>query len=343
MIKTGIVGATGYTGSELLRLLYHHPETEIKVITSESKTGKQFSDIHPAFTELVDHELKSADDIAEMDLDAVFLALPHGVSMEYVKKFDEKAIKIVDLSGDFRLSEPEVYEAWYNKDHTYPSAFDRAVYGLPELHREAIREASLIANPGCYPTASILGIAPLVHEKIVDRSSIIVDAKSGTTGAGVKAKPSTHFSTVNDNFKSYGLKKHRHTVEIEEQLSGLNEEEINVQFTPHLLPVDRGILATIYATPIGKVNDEQLKKLYAQFYKDHPFVRLRDQAPSLKDVRGTNLCDLFVTYDERTNRILIISVIDNLVKGSAGAAIQNLNLMFDLDESAGLNTIGMYP
>jgi N-acetyl-gamma-glutamyl-phosphate reductase len=343
MIKTGIVGATGYTGSELLRLLYHHPETDIKVITSESKTGQQFSDVHPVFTQLVDHKLKSADEIADMDLDAVFLALPHGVSMEYVKKFEDLDLKIVDLSGDFRLSTPEVYESWYNKEHIYQEGFKESAYGLPELHREQIRQSDLVANPGCYPTASILGLAPLVEGGLIDKKSIIIDAKSGTTGAGVKAKPTTHFSNVNDNFKSYGLKKHRHTVEIEEQLSGLDKEKITVQFTPHLLPLDRGILATIYATPNQKVNNEQLREAYSDFYQDHPFVRLRETAPCLKDVRGTNLCDVFVTYDERTNRIIVISAIDNLVKGSAGAAIQNLNLMFGLDECMGLKTIGMYP
>ncbi len=343
MIKTGIVGATGYTGSELLRLLYHHPEVDIKVITSESKTGQQFSDIHPAFTGLVDHQLKSADSLSDMELDAVFLALPHGVSMNYVKKFQSNGFKIVDLSGDFRLSSPEVYESWYKKDHIYREGFKEAAYGLPELHREDIKKASLVANPGCYPTSSILGTAPLVKNELVDTASIIVDAKSGTTGAGVKIKPVTHFSNVNDNFKSYGLKHHRHTIEIEEQLSGMAKNSVKVQFTPHLLPVDRGILATIYSQPVREVNDDLLREAYADFYKDHPFVRLRDTAPTLKDVRGTNLCDLFVTYDRRTNRIITISVIDNLIKGAAGAAIQNLNLMFGLDECMGLRSVALNP
>jgi len=343
MIKTGIVGATGYTGSELLRLLYHHPDIDIKVITSESKAGRQFSDIHPAFTDLVNHELQSADTIKDMDLDAVFLALPHGVSMEYVQKFKDLNFKIVDLSGDFRLSSPQVYEFWYKKEHIHQQGFEKAVYGLPELHREAIKETDLVANPGCYPTTSILGSAPLVRNDLIEPGSLIVDAKSGTTGAGVKAKPTTHFSNVNDNFKSYGLKTHRHTIEIEEQLSGLSGAEVRVQFTPHLLPVDRGILATIYATPAKKVSESSLQEAYAEFYQDHPFVRLRKSAPCIKDVRGTNLCDIFVTYDERTNRIIVISVIDNLVKGAAGAAVQNLNLMFGLDECRGLETIAINP
>ncbi len=343
MIKTGIVGATGYTGSELLRLLYHHPEVDIQIITSESKTGQQFSDIHPAFTGLVDHELRSADDISGMDLDAVFLALPHGVSMDYVKKFQPKGFKIVDLSGDFRLSSPEVYEYWYKKDHIFREGFDKAVYGLPELHKQAIEKADLVANPGCYPTTAILGLAPLVHQDLIEADNLIVDAKSGTTGAGVKVKPVTHFSNVNDNFKSYGLKNHRHTIEIEEQLSGLGENGVTVQFTPHLLPVDRGILATIYSKPTKEVNDEMLKNAYVNFYEGHPFVRIRDIAPSLKDVRGTNLCDLFVTYDERTDRIITVSVIDNLIKGAAGAAIQNLNLMFGLDECMGLRSVALNP
>lgn len=342
MIKAGIVGATGYTGSELVRLLYNHPEVEIKVITSESRKGESFADVHGQFRDLVEITLQSAESLPD-ELDVVFLALPHGVSMEYVEKYKNQSFKIVDLSGDFRLSTPEVYQSWYSKPHTYREGFAEAVYGLPELHRDAIRKASLVANPGCYPTSAILGLSPLVKENLIDPDQIIIDSKSGVTGAGIKASTTTHYSNASDNFKAYALKSHRHTVEIEEQLSGQTMEGIHVQFTPHLLPVDRGILSTIYSTPRKQVTEDQLRKVYADFYKDHPFVRLSDQPPTIKDVRGSNYCDLFVTYDERTNRIITVAVIDNLVKGAAGQAIHNMNLMFGLPETAGLKFIPLKP
>ena len=344
MIKIGIVGATGYTGSELVRLLYSHPEADIRIITSESREGERFSDVHPHFQGLADHELQSADKILEQDLDLVFLALPHGVSMSYVEKYAGADFRVIDLSGDFRLSGPKVYESWYAKEHSYPQGFGQAVYGLPELHREKIRQSRLVANPGCYPTSAILGLAPLVRANLIVPGQVVVDSKSGVTGAGVKAKPTTHYSNVSDNFKAYSLKRHRHTIEIEEQLSGLSPGGAQqVQFTPHLLPVDRGILSTIYTQPREGVTENQLKDLYAAFYKEHPFVRLRNAPPALKDVRGSNFCDLFVAYDERTNRIITLAVIDNLVKGAAGQAIQNMNLMFGLEETTGFMAVPLNP
>ncbi|GJM35395.1 MAG: N-acetyl-gamma-glutamyl-phosphate reductase [Saprospiraceae bacterium] len=342
MIKAGIIGATGYTGSELVRLLYRHPEVDITAITSESRKGEAFSAVHGQFRGLIDHTLQSADDLPS-NLDIVFLALPHGVSMEYVEKYEQEGFRIVDLSGDFRLSSPEVYQSWYGKPHTYSQGFGKAVYGLPELHKKAIGEAQLVANPGCYPTSAILGLAPLVHHQLIDQNQIIIDSKSGLTGAGIKANATTHFSNVNDNFKAYALKSHRHTVEIEEQLSGQSTGGITVQFTPHLLPVDRGILSTIYATPLQPISEEQLRKTYVDFYRHQPFVRLCDQPPSLKEVRGSNYCDLFVTYDERTQRIIVVAVIDNLVKGAAGQAVHNMNLMFGLEETTGLKIIPLKP
>lgn len=343
MIKTAIVGATGYTGSELVRLLYNHPDVELKLITSESRAGERFSDVHPHFEGLADHLLYPAEAVLQEELDMVFLALPHGVSMDYVKAYKDTRFNIIDLSGDFRLSSTAVYEAWYAKEHTCPEAFGIAVYGLPELHKSAIQKASLVANPGCYPTSAILGLAPLIQAGLIDTGNLIIDAKSGITGAGIKAKPTTHYSNVSDNFKAYGLKHHRHTVEIQEQLSGLQSSELMVQFTPHLLPVDRGILATIYATPKDSVSEAQLRELYADFYAEQPFVRLRKSPPSLKDVRGSNFCDLFLTYDERTNRIIVLSVIDNLVKGAAGQAMQNMNLQFGLPETRGFVSLPLNP
>jgi N-acetyl-gamma-glutamyl-phosphate reductase len=343
MIKTAIIGATGYTGSELVRLLLHHPAIDLKLITSESRAGERFSDVHPHFSGIVDLTLQSVKAIDNYELDVVFLALPHGVSMKYVQQFQDRDFKIIDLSGDFRLSSPAVYEQWYRKAHVFADGFGQAVYGLPELHREAIKKSRLAANPGCYPTSAILGIAPLLSQKLIDERQIVVDSKSGVTGAGVKAKPTTHYSNVSDNFKSYGLKNHRHTIEIEEQLGHLSGNGLQVQFTPHLLPVDRGILSTIYTQPTKQVSEEQLQELYKSFYADHPFVRIRKTPPTLKDVRGTNYCDLFVTYDERTNRIITLAVIDNLVKGAAGQAIQNLNLMFGLKETMGLEMTAVNP
>lgn len=341
--KIGIIGATGYTGSELVRILHHHPHTEIAVITSESRAGEKFSDVHPFFAGIVDQELKSVEDLQPDQLDLVFLALPHGVSMDFVKRLKNRIPKIVDLSGDFRLSSPEVYEEWYQKDHIYPEGFKDAVFGLPELFGAQVKKAGLVANPGCYPTGAILGLAPLLKRGFVDTTHLIVDSKSGVTGAGVKAKPVTHFASVNDNFKAYGLKKHRHSIEIQEVSDRIADKATMVQFTPHLLPVDRGILSTIYARPSSAIDAASLRGAFNEFYADAPFVRIRDQVPAIKDVRGTNLCDIYTDFDPRTGNIIVITTIDNLVKGAAGQAVQNMNLMFGLDESSGLHQIPVHP
>lgn len=341
--QIGIIGATGYTGSELVRILINHPEVDIALITSESRAGEKFSDVHPFFTGIADHELMSADKVDDYELDLVFLALPHGVSMEFVKRFKDKPFKIVDLSGDFRLESREIYEEWYQKEHIYPEGFESVAFGLPELYADEIRQSRLVANPGCFPTGSILGLSPLIKKELIDQSSIIVDSKTGVTGAGIKPSAVSHFSNVNDNFKAYGLKRHRHTIEIQWILSRLTTEDVTVQFTPHLLPVDRGILSTIYVKPKQNITEEELTKVYESFYADAPFVRVRKSAPAIKDVRGTNYCDIYPTYDSRTNNIIIITAIDNLVKGAAGLAVQNMNILFGLDESTGLNQIPVNP
>lgn len=342
-IKVGIVGATGYTGSELVRLLYHHQQSEIKIITSESKAGQKFSDIHAAFIDKMDITLAKIDDLPKFELDVVFLALPHGVAMNFVKTHHQEAYKIIDLSGDFRLSSPESYQQWYGNEHIFPEGFETASFGLPELFRDRIKQAKLIANPGCYPTSAILALYPLIKNKLIDQQDIIIDSKSGTTGAGIKPKEVTHFSNVNDNFKPYGLKTHRHTIEIQETLDKVSGNSNLVQFTPHLLPIDRGIISTCYSRPISDINHQKLQELYKQAYENEPFVRVRDRVPSVKDVKGSNLCDVFVTFDERTRRIITVSAIDNLVKGAAGQAVQNMNIMFDLDETAGLDIIPIAP
>lgn len=334
-VQVAIIGATGYTGSELVRLLQDHSEVSIQSITSESYRGQRFSEVHPQFLGIADQELVNAQEAISRKPDVIFLALPHGVSMTYVKKFRESQAKIVDLSGDFRLSTPQVYTSWYQKEHIYPEGFAEAVYGLPELHKEKITSAKLAANPGCYPTSAILATAPLVKAGLIHTRSIIVDAKSGITGAGAKVKEANMYSNVNENFQAYKLKSHRHTIEIEEQLSELTEADTTVQFTPHLLPIDRGILSTVYTHPLQNVSEAMLRETYRDFYADAPFVRLRDVPPGVKDVRGSNFCDLYVTYDERTERIITLAAIDNLVKGAAGQAMHNMNLMCGFAETQG--------
>ena len=341
--KIGIIGATGYTGSELVRILTNHPDVEITMITSESRAGDLFSDVHPFLQGIADQKLVSMNQIDEFELDIVFLALPHGISMDFVKRFKDKSFKIIDLSGDFRLSSLEVYEEWYKIKHTFPEGIEKAVFGSPELFYDEIKDAKLIANPGCFPTSAILGLAPLLKANIIETDRIIVDSKTGVTGAGVQAKSVNLFSNVNDNFKAYGLKNHRHTIEIQGISDRISGKNTIIQFTPHLLPVDRGILTTIYARPTEKMDETKLKKLYAAFYVNAPFVRLRKREPAIKDVRGTNYCDLYVTYDERTNMVIVISVIDNLIKGAAGQAVQNMNIMFGLEETKGLKLIPLNP
>lgn len=340
--RVAIVGATGFTGSELVRLLYAHPQIEIAAISSESRTGEAFDEVHPFFSGLVQQKLCAADNLPG-DIDLAFLALPHGVSMDYVAKWHQANFKIIDLSGDFRLSSPAVYEEWYGQSHRFAAAFSEAIYGLPEIHAEAIAKARLVANPGCFPTSAILALAPLMEKGLIDPETIIIDAKTGVSGAGVKAKAVNHFDQVNDNFKAYGIKSHRHSIEIEEQLSALAQAKAPVQFTPHLLPLDRGILATAYAKAPGIADEAQLAQLYRDFYQGAAFVRLRKTAPALKEVRGTNYVDLFPSYDPRTGNVIVVSAIDNLVKGAAGQAIHNMNLMLGLPEKAGLDLIPLHP
>ncbi|MGM0739935.1 MAG: N-acetyl-gamma-glutamyl-phosphate reductase [Bacteroidota bacterium] len=386
--KIGVIGATGYTGSEIVRILSQHPGVEITLITSEARAGEKFSDVHPFFRGIVDDQLHPADKIDDTELDLVFLALPHGVSMEYVKRFAGRDFRIVDFSGDFRLGSAEVYEQWYPGEHAWPEGFEHAVYGLPELFADAVHEAPLVANPGCFPTGAILALAPLVDKRLVADEGIIIDSKTGVTGAGIKASATNMFSNVNDNFKAYGLKTHRHTIEIQRILEELavrpsgsrvdagaaphadrkaNEaaaasstdafrknQLAPVQFTPHLLPVDRGILTTVYARPeaagwitagsgMHGSGKEFLDKVYLDYYRDKPFVRICDQPPALKEVRASNYCNIYVDFDERTGNIIVISAIDNLVKGAAGLAVQNMNVMFGFDETEGLRHIPVSP
>lgn len=339
----GIIGATGYTGSELTRILTQHEKINLKMITSKSFAGKKISDIHPYLEGICDMELSKISLDKVSDLDLVFLALPHGVSMKYVKDIGLDGPKIVDLSGDFRLKNKSTYEKWYEMEHVLPEAIDKAVYGLPELFRKKIKKAKLVANPGCYPTSSILALAPAVKEELVNIKGIYVDSKSGVTGAGAKPNKVTHFPKANEDFRAYKIGSHRHTPEMEEVLSMNSEKEINLLFTPHLVPLNRGILTTVYCTSNRDITNDRLQKTYKEMYEKEPFIRLRKNPPNVQSVRGSNYCDIYPKRIERTNQIVITSAIDNLVKGAAGQAVQNMNIMLGYDEGEGINHIPLSP
>ncbi|MFU8813080.1 MAG: N-acetyl-gamma-glutamyl-phosphate reductase [Balneolaceae bacterium] len=342
-IKVAIVGATGYTGSELLRLLLRHPDVSIECITSQSKAGQSVTSIHPHLKDISSLKLEPASAVGDYDPDVVFLALPHGVSMDFVKEHGLDRYLTIDLSGDFRLPSPDIYTQWYGKEHIAGEFFEHAVYGLPELYRDRIRNARLVANPGCYPTSAILPLTPLIKYDMIEPEGIVIDSKSGVTGAGATAKPGTHFPELFGNFKAYAIAGHRHTPEIETSIGGYTGKEVRVLFTPHLLPIDRGILTTTYSTPKKEMNQTMLDELFHSVFEKEHFLRVSDVPPMLKHVRGSNYCDVHVTYDERNNRIITVSTIDNLMKGAAGQAVQNMNIQFGLIESTGLDLIPLNP
>jgi N-acetyl-gamma-glutamyl-phosphate reductase len=343
-MKVSIIGSTGYTGLELVRLLNKHPKVDLEILTSRSFTGEVISDIYPSLREEVDIKCENLDiDKLAENSEIVFTALPHGVSMEVVPQLLTKGLKVIDLSGDYRYDNLETYESWY-KTHNSPELFKDAAYGLPELNRVEIEGSSLVANPGCYPTASILALAPLVDKGLINLDNIIIDAKSGTSGAGRGASLGTHFCEVNNNFKAYKVANHRHTSEIEEKLGILAKKDISLSFTPHLLPINRGILATVYANLTEGIDTKSVLNLYNDYYKDEKFVRVMDEGklPEIKHVAGSNYCDIGLTVDERTKRLIVISTIDNLLKGAAGQAVQNLNILAGWDETLGLDNVGLY-
>jgi N-acetyl-gamma-glutamyl-phosphate reductase len=345
MLKVGIYGGSGYTGLELMRILLRHPDVEVVALTSRKFKGISVSDIFPVFESLTDLKYMDASpqEVAKMS-DLVFLALPHGEAMAAAPLFLEKGKKVIDLSADFRLHDLSVFEAWYHK-HSAPGLLPEAVFGLPELYRKKIRSARLVANPGCYPTGAILGLAPVLREKVIDPDSIIVDSKSGVSGAGREPQLGSLFCEVEEGFKAYKVGEHRHAPEIEQELSRLAGREVKISFTPHLLPINRGILSTIYATLKKDVTTASLLDLYRGFYRGEKFVRVyREGAfPNVSSVRGSNFCDIGMSVDQRTNRVIIITAIDNLVKGASGQAVQNMNIMCNLDEARGLDIIALYP
>ena len=340
MIRVSVLGATGYAGIELVRILSTHPEVSLSRLCSSSFAGQPLSSVYKNFKKIIDEPLSEldVDDVAN-NSDLVFTALPHGVSKTVIPALYEKGVKIIDLSGDFRYDDPEVYAKWYGEEHPNPELMKKAVYGLCELYRDDVKKTDIVANPGCYTTCSILGSAPLFANKLIRPSSIIIDAKSGVTGAGRSTSVDNSFCECTENMKGYKVIGHRHTSEIEQELSKLCGEEVIASFTPHLIPLKRGILATIYCDLIKDISQAELIELYKNYYKDEYFVRVYEgnELPETNHVAGSNFVDIAVRKDERTNRVLVISCLDNIVKGAAGQAVQNMNLMFGLDEKCGLN------
>lgn len=345
-IRAGLVGVTGYTGMELARLMAWHPTMKLVRATSRSEAGRTLADLYP-FLQGMDLGALTVTRPDPADLasacDVVFLAVPHKTAMEIAAKLLDAGVKVVDLSADFRINDKGVYEQWYAVEHTRGELLAEAVYGLPELYADKVKTARLVANPGCYPTSSILGLAPALRAGLVETTDVIIDAKSGASGAGRGAKVGTLFCEVADSFRAYGLPTHRHTPEIEQELSKLAGTPMTVSFSTHLLPIDRGILSTIYtklATDPSKV-----RGVYEDFYADKPWVRVlpQGQLPETRYVRGTMFCDIGLVTDPRTGRLIVLSAIDNLCRGASGQAVANANLMCGLELSAGLNLAPMMP
>ncbi len=346
MLNVAVVGATGYTGVELVRLLLRHPQVKIAALTSRQYANEHYAQIFPSMAGHLDIVCTEfdAEELVKRKVDIVFTAVPHKTAMEVVPSLLEHNIRVVDLSADYRLRDVAVYEQWY-QPHTSPDLAKDAVYGLPELYRSKIGAAKLVANPGCYPTSIAVALAPLLHEGLIKADGLILDSKSGATGAGRSAKTSGLFCEVNEGFKAYAIASHRHTPEIEQTLSDLSGAAVKVNFTPHLLPLNRGILSTCYALMKAGVTRAQVDAAFETYYASEPFVRLchGGNLPNTAYVQGSNFVDLGWVVDARTERVIVVSAIDNLVKGAAGQAIQNMNIMYGLDESAGLAVVPLFP
>lgn len=346
MIKAGIIGATGYAGAELVRILMGHKEVEIVWFGSRSYIDEKYANVYRNMFEIVDTQCMD-DNIGGLadQVDVIFTATPQGFLASVLTEEILSKVKVIDLSADFRIKDVDIYEKWYGIQHKSPQFIQEAVYGLCEVNREQIPKARLIANPGCYTTCSILTAYPLAKEGLIDMDTLIVDAKSGTSGAGRGAKVQNLFCEVNENMKAYGVASHRHTPEIEEQLGYASGRKVRISFTPHLVPMNRGILATEYAALTKDVSWEEVKAVYDKYYKEEKFVRVLDQGvfPETKWVEGSNYLDIGFQIDPRTNRIILMGAIDNLVKGAAGQAVQNMNLIFGLPETEGLELVPMFP
>lgn len=345
MVKVAVIGASGYTGVELLRLLLNHPDIEVTCVTANQNAGESVATLFPSLAgriNMVCSALDSAEVAANAEL--VFTALPHQAAMAVIPGLLAAGCKVIDLSADYRLRDPQVYAAWYAA-HTSPELLDEAVYGLPELYRKEIPPARLIANPGCYPTSVALALAPLLLANLIDPTTLIIDSKSGTSGAGRSAKVGNLYCEVNEGFKAYSIGNHRHTPEIEQTLSDLAGQEVKVSFTPHLLPLNRGILSTCYASLSQETTTADLLKYYRSFYDGEAFVRIcaDNELPNIAYVRGANYCDIGLVVDPRTHRVIVVSAIDNLVKGAAGQAVQNMNLLLGFPETRGLEVVPLFP
>ena len=346
MIKAGIIGSTGYAGGELVRILTGHKDVEIKWFGSRSYIDKKYASVYQNMFQIVDAVCMddNMEELAEQ-VDVIFTATPQGLCASLVNEEILSKVKIIDLSADFRIKDVATYEKWYGITHPSPQFIEEAVYGLCEVNREQIKKARLIANPGCYTTCSILTAWPLAKEGLIDMDTLVIDAKSGTSGAGRGAKVQNLFCEVNENMKAYGVGTHRHTPEIEEQLGYAAGREVTLSFTPHLVPMNRGILATEYAKLTRPVSWEEVRAVYEKYYKEETFIRLLDKGvfPETKWVEGSNYVDIGFHIDERTGRMIMLGVIDNLVKGAAGQAVQNMNLVFGLPEDEGLKLVPMFP
>lgn len=345
-IRVAVVGASGYTGVELLRLLINHPVVEITALTSESYADSSIEEVFPSLFGILKLTCKKFDprEVAKY-ADVIFLALPHKTAMTAAVELLPLGGKVIDLSADFRLRDPAVYRQWYGVDHAAPELLKEAVYALPELYRQQLTAARLAAAPGCYPTATLLGLLPLLKREVIDPNSVVIDAISGASGAGRKPDLPLHFAELQDNCKAYNIARHRHTPEIEQELSRAIGREVLVTFTPHLVGAVRGILATITATLVTSKNTEEIRTLYQEWYHNEPFVRILPDGrlPETKQVRGSNFCDIGLAVDARTRRVIVVVAIDNLVKGASGQAIQAMNVMMGFDERAGLRLPPLYP
>ncbi|HHW90615.1 MAG TPA: N-acetyl-gamma-glutamyl-phosphate reductase [Clostridiales bacterium] len=336
MINIGIIGANGYTGFELMKILSRHPNARLQILTSRSQKGKKITEAYPSLTALKDQSFEDVDMDKLSKTDVVFSCLPHASSAEICAKLYKSDVKVIDLSADFRYKDIELYENTYKVKHPAPELLKSAVYGLPELYRDQIKNSSLVGNPGCYPTSAILPLYPLLKENIINNSSLIIDSKSGTSGAGKKADVDLIFSEVNESLKAYAVTTHRHTSEIEEVLSLNSKSDVTVCFTPHLLPITRGILSAIYAPLNTAVTMDDIYSIYAQYYQSEPFVKVIQELPQIKWVANTNNIFIGFRIDSKNNMLIIISVLDNLIKGASGQAVQNMNIMFGLPETTGL-------
>jgi N-acetyl-gamma-glutamyl-phosphate reductase len=343
--RVGIIGATGYTGVELLRLLLLHPEVEVTALTSQKYAGTPIDRVFPSLLKRLQLKCEELNvEILSGKADFIFTAVPHKTAMEVVPLFHRQGKRIVDLSADFRFRNAATYEKWYQK-HTSPDLLPESVYGLPEIHREKIRSARIVGNPGCYPTGALIGLLPLVKKGMISPENIVVDSKSGVSGAGRDVALESLFCEVNEGVKAYKIFAHRHTPEIDQELSQLAQREINVTFVPHLIPMDRGILSTLYVRLTKKMETEELLGLFQEVYRGEPFIRVhpKGKLPNTKDVRGSNLCDIGATVSDSDARAVIVTAIDNLVKGASGEAVQNMNIMLGYPETTGLDVLPLFP